>query len=135
MHVPSSAYLAPPPETMPQPRKSLYQYLRSSLDPSHASLYLPQEPRDRDTKAWFFPRLETFVTLIEGHYENDGPCSDEDTHFLAEDFIDAADPSSDPLRPWACESSLKVFCAKITGIPRPDITHFWTTTRRKHGLS
>lgn len=68
------------------------------------------------------PRLETFVTLIEGHYENDGPCSDEDTHFLAEDFIDAADPSSDPLRPWACESSLKVFCAKITGIPRLDIT-------------
>ncbi|KAK5817032.1 hypothetical protein F5H01DRAFT_342279 [Linnemannia elongata] len=68
------------------------------------------------------PRLETFVTLIEDHYENDGLCSDEDTYFLAEDFIDAAGPSSDPLRPWACESSLKVFCAKITGIPRPDIT-------------
>ncbi|KAK3844369.1 MAG: hypothetical protein J3R72DRAFT_438738 [Linnemannia gamsii] len=65
-------------------------------------------------------RLKSFVTLIEG-----GPLQweerIEETHILAEDFIDA-DPSSGSLKPWACEATLQVFRAKISGIPRPDIT-------------
>ncbi|KAG0373566.1 hypothetical protein BGX24_011536 [Mortierella sp. AD032] len=64
-------------------------------------------------------RLKSFVTLIEG-----GPLEwerQEETHILAEDFIDA-DPSSGSLKPWACEATLQVFRAKISGIPRPDIT-------------
>ncbi|KAK3836380.1 MAG: hypothetical protein JOS17DRAFT_842095 [Linnemannia elongata] len=86
------------------------------------------------------PRLETFVTLVEDDYDDDMLINIEETHFLAEDFIDAAtststttatissvaDPSSDPLRPWACESTLKVFRAKITGIPRPDIAQTYS---------
>ncbi|KAF9193392.1 hypothetical protein BGZ51_003443 [Haplosporangium sp. Z 767] len=33
------------------------------------------------------------------------------------------DQDSDTLKPWPCESTLKVFKVKITNIPRPDITH------------
>lgn len=59
------------------------------------------------------PRLETFVTLVEDDFGDDSSFNEEGTHFLAEDFIDAAatttadndvaDSSSDLLRPWACE--------------------------------
>ncbi|KAG0300185.1 hypothetical protein BGZ98_009380 [Dissophora globulifera] len=42
-------------------------------------------------------------------------------HFVAKDFIDL-DSASDALKPWKCESSLRVFHAKILGIPRSDIT-------------
>ncbi|KAF9547310.1 hypothetical protein EC957_008659 [Mortierella hygrophila] len=63
-------------------------------------------------------RLVTFVTL-ECDY-HDSYSAKETTHIMATDFIDA-DPSSNSLKPWACELSLKVFRAKISGIPRPDI--------------
>ncbi|KAG0248566.1 hypothetical protein BG011_010136 [Mortierella polycephala] len=62
------------------------------------------------------PRLHIFVTLADGQY-----ISPEVTHFLPKDFIDL-DPASNSLKPWKCESSHKVFSAKIMGIPRPDIT-------------
>ncbi|KAF9925711.1 hypothetical protein FBU30_004577 [Linnemannia zychae] len=45
-----------------------------------------------------------------------GVCS-----IMAKDFVDA-DPKTKTLRPWACESTLTVFSAKIIGIPRPDVT-------------
>lgn len=65
------------------------------------------------------PRLVTFVTLeCDDYYSYSFK---ETTHILATDFIDA-DSSSNSLKPWACELSLKVFRAKISGIPRPDIT-------------
>lgn len=37
------------------------------------------------------------------------------------DFIDL-EPSSDYINPWPCEWTLKVFRARICGIPRPDVT-------------
>ncbi|KAH7053561.1 hypothetical protein BKA57DRAFT_453979 [Linnemannia elongata] len=85
------------------------------------------------------PRLETFVTLVEddyGYYGRNMGSNQEYTHLLAEDFIDAdaADPSSDSLRSWACESTLKVFRAKITGIPRPDITKTYSGEPLKEGM-
>ncbi|KAK3836378.1 MAG: hypothetical protein JOS17DRAFT_734043 [Linnemannia elongata] len=64
------------------------------------------------------PKLESFVTLIDD--DNRYPCS-EMTHILAASFIDV-DPPSGLLNPWACESTLKIFRAKISKVPRPDIT-------------
>ncbi|KAK5816987.1 hypothetical protein F5H01DRAFT_342169, partial [Linnemannia elongata] len=62
------------------------------------------------------PNLHTFVTLcgIPSQY-------DEVPFLLADEFIDL-EPSTSQLKPWLCESTLKDFRAKITGIPRPDIT-------------
>ncbi|KAF9085784.1 hypothetical protein BGX29_001774 [Mortierella sp. GBA35] len=62
------------------------------------------------------PNLHTFITLDDGEY-----VSPEVTYFLAEDFIDR-DPATGAIKPWLCESSLKVFRAKVLGIPRPDVT-------------
>ncbi|KAG0368885.1 hypothetical protein BGX24_002659 [Mortierella sp. AD032] len=62
------------------------------------------------------PRLHTFVVLDYGEYEPSIA-----SHFMAEDFIDL-NPDTGVLRPWACESTLTVFSAKILGIPRPDVT-------------
>ncbi|KAF8948417.1 hypothetical protein BGZ47_004999 [Haplosporangium gracile] len=62
------------------------------------------------------PRLESFITLSEDDYGNNKWFNDEYTHFMAEDFIDAtitAELSSDSFKPWTCESTLNVFCAKI----------------------
>ncbi|KAF8948414.1 hypothetical protein BGZ47_004996 [Haplosporangium gracile] len=77
------------------------------------------------------PRLVTFVTL---------ECDDlysynvnEATHILAIDFIDA-DLSSNSLKPWECESTLKVFRAKISGIPRPNITRTFHGHPVKDGM-
>ncbi|KAF9146050.1 hypothetical protein BGX30_004743 [Mortierella sp. GBA39] len=62
------------------------------------------------------PYLHTFMILAEGE------CMDPHvSHILAEDFIDL-DPVTNSLRPWPCASTLKLFRAKILGIPRPDIT-------------
>ena len=40
---------------------------------------------------------------------------------MAENFIDR-DPAAGAFKQWLCKSSLKVFLAKVLGIPRPDIT-------------
>ncbi|KAK5817034.1 hypothetical protein F5H01DRAFT_405600 [Linnemannia elongata] len=91
------------------------------------------------------PRLETFVTLLEDDYADNKRCNQDSTHFVAEDFIDAATtatdvdadathPPSDLLRSWACESTLKVFRAKITGIPRPDIMQTYSGGPLKEGM-
>ncbi|KAG9068298.1 hypothetical protein KI688_010564 [Linnemannia hyalina] len=62
------------------------------------------------------PYLHTFMILSEGE------CVEPHvSHILAEDFIDL-DPVTNSLRPWPCVSTLKLFRAKILGIPRPDIT-------------
>ncbi|KAK3836381.1 MAG: hypothetical protein JOS17DRAFT_477325 [Linnemannia elongata] len=62
------------------------------------------------------PRLASFVTLVEDEqYEFVRP------FITGNDFIDL-EPSSGTLKPWPCESTLKVFRAKIGWIPRPDIT-------------
>ncbi|KAF9289033.1 hypothetical protein BGZ88_007949 [Linnemannia elongata] len=84
------------------------------------------------------PRLHTFIIL-----ENEGQIIPSVSHFLVDDFIDLdldldLDDDNDTkgggggggggsgcrrsLKPWACESTLRVFSAKILGIPRPDIT-------------
>ncbi|KAG0068450.1 hypothetical protein BGZ90_000578 [Linnemannia elongata] len=81
------------------------------------------------------PRLHTFIIL-----ENEERIIPSVTHFLVDDFIDLdldldLDDDNDTkggggggsgcrgsLKPWACESTLRVFSAKILGIPRPDIT-------------
>lgn len=80
------------------------------------------------------PRLVTFSTL-----ESDTCKFRESTHITAKDFIDldlssplasvCADSSTlgssalsqIRLKHWQCESTLKVFRAKITDIPRPDV--------------
>ncbi|KAG0278491.1 hypothetical protein BGZ96_002361 [Linnemannia gamsii] len=59
------------------------------------------------------PNLVKFETLT-----HDDLCVNEKTFIAAEDFIDQ-DSLSDQLNPWACEASLKVFRARIGGIPRP----------------
>ncbi|KAK3844338.1 MAG: hypothetical protein J3R72DRAFT_438590 [Linnemannia gamsii] len=62
------------------------------------------------------PRLHTFITLADREVSYP-----EVAYFLPEDFIDL-DPITNTLRPWACESTLRRFSAKIGGIPRPDVT-------------
>lgn len=80
------------------------------------------------------PRLETFITLAEDDFDDNMSINDEETHFLAEDFIDAAADAANTLRPWACESTLKVFRAKITGIPRPDIAQTYSGQPLEEGM-
>ncbi|KAF9329006.1 hypothetical protein BGZ91_000745, partial [Linnemannia elongata] len=93
----------------------------------------------------YSPRLETFVTLLEDDYDDNKWPKQDSTNFVAEDFIDAATtaidvdadvthPPSDLLRSWACESTLKVFRAKITGIPRPDIMQTYSGEPLKEGM-
>lgn len=64
------------------------------------------------------PNLHTFSIL------EDGPkwLPPTPARFKAEDFIDL-DPTTDTLRPWPCEPTLKIFRAKVALIPRPDVTH------------
>ncbi|KAF9146656.1 hypothetical protein BGX30_011848 [Mortierella sp. GBA39] len=80
------------------------------------------------------PRLTTFVTMHDtSHdFEIDWFASAV-TKFSVQDFIDL-DPNTKTLKPWACESTLKVFAAKITGIPRPDITQAYHGHPRQGGL-
>ncbi|KAF9123570.1 hypothetical protein BG015_005290, partial [Linnemannia schmuckeri] len=84
------------------------------------------------------PRLQSLITLAEGDYEEYNRLNNEYTHFEAKDFIDAttttAEPSFDSFRPWACESTLKVFRAKIRGIPRPDITQTFSGRPIEEGM-
>ncbi|KAG0304003.1 hypothetical protein BGZ99_002531 [Dissophora globulifera] len=69
------------------------------------------------------PRLHTFVTLLDNGLPELKVMSfaAKLPHFMANDFIDL-DPASDALKPWECESSLRIFYAKILGIPRSDVT-------------
>lgn len=62
------------------------------------------------------PHFIKVVTLAA-----DQTFSAEKTHISAHDFIDL-DPISNILNPWPCASTLKVFRARISGIPRPGIT-------------
>lgn len=77
------------------------------------------------------PKLVSFITLLEDDYGDNKWLNDEETHFMAEDFVDVntastiagdSDPTPPSFRPWACESTLRIFRAKISGIPRLDIT-------------
>lgn len=52
---------------------------------------------------------------------NDESFTEEKTHISAKDIIDL-DSRSDTLISWPCESTLKVFRVRISGIPRPGIT-------------
>ncbi|KAG0077605.1 hypothetical protein BGZ90_006878 [Linnemannia elongata] len=63
------------------------------------------------------PRLVNFIV----HHRPDGPDAVDRAFISATDFIDL-NPTSDTLNPWACESTLKVFCARIARIPRPGVT-------------
>ncbi|KAI1300361.1 hypothetical protein EDD11_006289 [Mortierella claussenii] len=74
------------------------------------------------------PRLQTFVTLNGG--SNPVP---EAAHFMPEDFIDL-DHASNSLKPWKCESSLRMFRAKILGIPPPDVVVYRYWLSRENGL-
>ncbi|KAF9133524.1 hypothetical protein BGW39_009598 [Mortierella sp. 14UC] len=65
------------------------------------------------------PRLQSLITLAADHQVF--TWTGEEIHIMADDFIDE-DPSTSSLKPWACESTLKMFRAKVSGIPRPDIT-------------
>lgn len=78
------------------------------------------------------PRLQYFVTLFEDNY-NYNDYYYETTHILAEDFTDA-DPMTNSLKPRACESTLTIFRAKISGIPRPDITSTFIGRLIKEGM-
>lgn len=62
------------------------------------------------------PRLAklSILSTYNGHAE-------DRTHITAEDFIDL-DPAHESVRPWQCESTLKVFSVRISGIPRPGVT-------------
>ncbi|KAF9275147.1 hypothetical protein BGZ68_010983, partial [Mortierella alpina] len=64
------------------------------------------------------PRIHTFATLVDGESR-----ATHETHFLAQDFIDF-NHTSNSLAPWKSESSLKVFKAKVMGIPRPGVTPY-----------
>jgi hypothetical protein len=61
------------------------------------------------------PDLHTLAIM-----ENDCPWNSRNLTLDAQTFADV-DPVTGGIRPWACESSLKVFKAMITGIPRPDL--------------
>ncbi|KAG0286139.1 hypothetical protein BGZ96_009742 [Linnemannia gamsii] len=65
------------------------------------------------------PRLKSFTTLAEDNYAGSWT-NVEETQISASDFINA-DSFSDSLKPWACESTLKMLRAKISGIPSSDI--------------
>ncbi|KAG9068301.1 hypothetical protein KI688_010567 [Linnemannia hyalina] len=87
--------------------------------------------RDMQQILSYSHRLVTFVTLERDY--RDSYSIKETTHIMATDFIDA-DPSSNSLKPWACELSLKVFRAKISGIPRPDIVRTFHGHPVKNGM-
>lgn len=70
------------------------------------------------------PNLHTFSILEDGAKL----LPSTPTRFEADEFIDL-DPATNTLRPWPCESTLRVFRAKIARIPRPDVTYTY------HGFS
>ncbi|KAG0282822.1 hypothetical protein BGZ96_012810 [Linnemannia gamsii] len=59
--------------------------------------------------------------------------------FSVRDFIDVDDDNHDDsgclIKPWACESSLRILAVKITGIPRPDITVSYYNTPIPEGAT
>ncbi|KAF9350436.1 hypothetical protein BGX34_001223 [Mortierella sp. NVP85] len=61
------------------------------------------------------PTLHTLAIM-----ENESSWNNRNLTLDARAFADV-DPITGGIQPWACESSLKVFKAKITGIPRPDL--------------
>ncbi|KAF9104670.1 hypothetical protein BGX27_009997 [Mortierella sp. AM989] len=64
-------------------------------------------------------KLHTFSTL-ERHKDD----SRLITYLEANEFIQSDDRSDDTIIPWPCESSLKIFKARIIDIPRPDLVVF-----------
>ncbi|KAF8948415.1 hypothetical protein BGZ47_004997 [Haplosporangium gracile] len=78
----------------------------------------------------FSPRFESFATLVDD--DNRYPRS-EMTCMMAAHFIDA-DLSSNSLRPWACNSTLRIFRANISKLPRPDITRTFIGCPLKDGM-
>jgi hypothetical protein len=64
------------------------------------------------------PNLHTFSILEDGAKALPATPA----RFEADEFIDL-DQVTNTLRPWPCESTLRVFRAKIARIPRPDVTH------------
>ncbi|KAF9096557.1 hypothetical protein BGX23_010968 [Mortierella sp. AD031] len=74
------------------------------------------------------PKLHTSIALSP-----DDSHSQETTRILAQDFIDH-NPSSGSLRPWSCESTLRVFRARISGIPREDITQTFLGNSLQEGM-
>ncbi|KAF9152105.1 hypothetical protein BG015_005764 [Linnemannia schmuckeri] len=79
------------------------------------------------------PKLESFITLVEDGDEYYEYVKNENTHIAAEDIIDA-DLMSSFLKSWACESTLKIFRAKISGIPRAEITQTFSKRPLKEGM-
>lgn len=63
-----------------------------------------------------FSKLVRFEALVKDWYR-----VRDETHISAEDLIDL-DPLTNSLTPWPCESTLKVFRVRISGIPRPRVT-------------
>ncbi|KAF9923747.1 hypothetical protein FBU30_006207 [Linnemannia zychae] len=62
------------------------------------------------------PKLKIFSML-----DSDSNKVIDRGHIPAADFIDLDDSTKEP-KPWACESTLKVFRARISSIPRPGLT-------------
>ncbi|KAF9297978.1 hypothetical protein BGZ88_008444 [Linnemannia elongata] len=80
------------------------------------------------------PRLTIFDTMYDNGVEMEGDwIPPVVTKFAVQDFIDL-DPNTKILKPWACEFTLKVFAAKLTGIPRPDITENFLGLPRQRKL-
>ncbi|KAG0229384.1 hypothetical protein B0O80DRAFT_448504 [Mortierella sp. GBAus27b] len=67
------------------------------------------------------PNLHTLVAINDASY----PHGTGFTRLNADVFIDR-DPSTGALKPWLCESSLKILKVMIGGIPRPDLGHSHT---------
>ncbi|KAF9374167.1 hypothetical protein CPC16_001445, partial [Podila verticillata] len=75
------------------------------------------------------PRLKALITIDDKwRHRSRIPC------LHANDFIDL-DNLSNTLNPWACEMSLKVLRAKITCIPRPDVSYVLAAGQRLDALS
>ncbi|KAF9131577.1 hypothetical protein BGW39_001626 [Mortierella sp. 14UC] len=67
------------------------------------------------------PRLVTFCNLRRRHTSPIDGAPEQGGCFHVQDLIDL-DPVTGKFRPWQCESTLKVFAAMVTGIPRPEVT-------------
>ncbi|KAF9911600.1 hypothetical protein EC991_003064 [Linnemannia zychae] len=74
------------------------------------------------------PRLHTFVTLDAEQLKFSHP-----PFIAAKDFIDI-NTSTGNVEPWQSESTLKDFRVKITGIPRPDLTHTFHHNPLREGM-
>ncbi|KAG0292404.1 hypothetical protein BGZ96_004151 [Linnemannia gamsii] len=83
------------------------------------------------------PRLTTFVSMHDNSRDLERDwCGSAIAKFAVQDFIDldSTTTGTTTLKPWACESTLKVFAAKVTGIPRPDVNKTFHGHSRRGGL-